>query len=87
MPVKHPLADRDAAPAAATVGTATYAVGDDGVIDCPADAVPRVADALAGAYDANPADILIDVCPERKSDGDLCGRDKPCPYHSDENGE
>ena len=30
MTVTHPLADRDASPAAVTVGTTTYPVGDEG---------------------------------------------------------
>lgn len=56
MQVTHPLADRDApTPAAVTIGTATYSVDADGVIDCPADAAAAVADALADAYGADAA--------------------------------
>jgi hypothetical protein len=58
MTVKHPHADRDASPAAVTVGTTTYPVDDDGVIDCPADAEDDVADVLAEAHGVEPATLV-----------------------------
>lgn len=85
MPVRHPLAERDAAPAAVTVGTTTYAVRD-GVIDCPPDREDAVAEALADAHDV-PREAVYeedgppDTCPVEKHDGDICGRERPCPYH------
>ena len=58
MQVTHPLADRDASPAAATVGSSTYTVDDDGVVECPDERGGDVADALAEAYGVDP-DALI----------------------------
>jgi len=63
MTVTHPHADRDASPAAVTVGTTTYPVGPDGVIDCPPEAEAHVADVLAEAYGV-PATVLV-----REEDG------------------
>jgi hypothetical protein len=68
MPVKHPLADRDAAPAAVTVGTTTYTIDADGVVECPPERVDAVADALADAYDRD-ADALLDGA----AGDDTCG--------------
>jgi hypothetical protein len=86
MPVRHPLADRDAAPAAVTVGTTTYTIDADGVVECPPERVDAVADALAGAHDCD-ADALLDgaadTCEAVKNDGEVCGRELPCPYHSE----
>lgn len=54
MTVQHPLADRDApTPAAVTVGTTTYPVDDDGVIDCPDDAVEDVKEAFGADEEKN----------------------------------
>jgi len=58
MQVTHPLADRDASPAAATVGSSTYTVDDDGVVGCPDERAGDVAGALAEAYGVDP-DTLI----------------------------
>jgi hypothetical protein len=58
MTVTHPHADRDASPAAVTVGTDTYPVDGDGVIDCPADAEGHVADVLAEAYGVDPSALV-----------------------------
>lgn len=87
MKVVHPHAERGASPAAATVGTETYGVDDDGVIDCPEAEAQAVADALAEAYDV-PASGLVykedgppDACEVTKQDGEVCGRERPCPYH------
>ena len=30
------------------------------------------------------ADSGEDVCQVEKSDGEICGREKPCPYHNEE---
>jgi len=88
MPVRHPQADRDAAPAAVTVGTTTYPVASDGRIDCPSGAEGHVADVLAAAYGCEaPALLVGDVCDEIQSDDTVCGRSLPCPYHSDDENE
>jgi len=68
MPVRHPLAERDAAPAAVTVGTTTYAVRD-GVIDCPPDREDAVADLAANTdqtvlhyWDGPDDESTTDIC-------------------------
>jgi len=58
MKVAHPHADRDASPAAVTVGTDTYPVDEDGIIQCPADRAAEVADVLARAHDVPPDGLL-----------------------------
>jgi len=84
MPVRHPQADRDAAPAAVTVGTTTYPVASDGRIDCPAGDEGRVARVLARAYGVRPdALIVTETCNTVKTDGEVCGRELPCPYHTE----
>jgi len=67
MKVAHPHADRDASPAAVTVGTDTYPVDEDGIIQCPADRAAEVADVLARVYDVPPDGLLTreDEPPDR----------------------
>jgi hypothetical protein len=84
MTVQHPHADRDASPAAVTVGTGSYAVDSDGRIDCPAEDEERVARVLARAYGVRPdALIVTETCKSVKTDGEVCGRELPCPYHTE----
>ena len=85
MTVTHPDADRGASPAAVTVGTDTYLVDSDGVIDCPDDVERSVAARLARVSGCD-IDALLDAgtCEVIKADGDVCGREKPCRYHDDE---
>jgi hypothetical protein len=73
--VRHPHALRDAAvPSAVTVGGTDYPIDSDGVVDCP----ESVADAIQAAWEAQ-----YGVCLEAKTDGDTCGRELPCPYHTE----
>jgi hypothetical protein len=53
MTVTHPLADRDVpTPAAVTAPDGrTYAVADDGAVECPDDVAAELAAALAERYD------------------------------------
>ena len=82
MTVRHPLADRGASPAAVTVGTTTYEIGDDGTIACPSDDEAAVADVLADAYDVSAASLRETTgCDVIKADGEVCGRALPCQYH------
>lgn len=82
--VSHPAAERDASPAAVTVGRTTYAVDSDGIVDCPADVADTVAAVLAEAHDCDVDTLLADeTCDTVKSDGEVCGRELPCPYHSE----
>jgi len=85
MTVQHPHADRDASPAAVTVGTDTYPVNDDGVIECPADAESSVAARLARVYGCDSDDLRVrETCDVVKTDGEVCGRDLPCRFHSED---
>lgn len=39
---------------------------------------------LARAYDLPPADLSpanTETCDVEKADGEVCGRERPCPYH------
>jgi hypothetical protein len=84
MTVKHPHADRDASPAAVTVGTTTYSVDSDGGIACPDSEADAVAERLAEVYGCDADDLLaVETCDVVKSDGEICGRDRPCPYHDE----
>ena len=87
MPVKHPHADRDASPAAVTVGTTTYTVDSDGVIACPDSEADAVAERLAEVYGCDAAalresdtsaeslaDLTYDEVYERASAADVSGR-------------
>jgi hypothetical protein len=65
--VRHPRADRDASPAAVTVGTNTYSVDADGVIDCPDSEVSAVADVLADVYGVDRDRILTNADAESGS--------------------
>lgn len=88
MTVLHPAHERDATPAAVTVGQETYQVDSDGVVDCPDAKADRVAQRLADAHGCDP-DTLVTTptCDVQKHDGEICGRDLPCPYHTDPDGE
>lgn len=97
MEVSHPRAERDASPAAVTVGTDTYPVDDAGVIDCPDERAHEVAERLAEVYGLEPDDLVreedgppdgdVEYCDAIKTtDGEVCGRELPCPYHNDEEG-
>jgi hypothetical protein len=89
MPTTHPLADDSVGgtpPAAVTVGSETYAVAADGTIACPADAAATLESAWADRYDWYDDAITVtggDTCRVEKADGEVCGRDLPCQYHSD----
>jgi hypothetical protein len=42
----------------------------------------------ARANDCAPDDLLVtDTCDEVKSDGEVCGRELPCRYHTDDGDE
>lgn len=39
----------------------------------------------AAANDCEPESLIVsETCDVEKADGEICGRDLPCPYHSDE---
>lgn len=88
MTVTHPVALRDggAVPSAYTYGSSSYPIDSDGTIECPAELAEEIAAALADHYGAD-ADGLLGggggTCDVVKSDGDVCGRERPCQYHSE----
>lgn len=57
MTVRHPHADRDASPAAVTIGDTTFSI-TDGVVDCPPEDERHVADVLSDVYDVDAAELL-----------------------------
>lgn len=86
--VRHPRARDDVAghpPAAVTVRGRSYPVARD---DDPATVtLPDAADvaALAAAYDLAADDLRVtETCDAVKSDGEVCGRELPCQYHSED---
>jgi len=48
--------------------------GDEAEVD------ERTADRLTSRGDF---ELVVETCDIVKSDGDVCGRELPCPYHSD----
>jgi len=97
MQVQHPQADRDCPlPAAVTCPDGeTRHPDSDGWVTAPDDVARALADAWAAHYGAD-ADALLgaddadagggpaDTCDAVKLDGEVCGRDLPCPYHTDD---
>lgn len=94
MRVRHPESLEDVGgqcPDAVHLAGEAYDCADGSAFDVP----ERVADALAARYGVEVADIAdgeetdstptdgdeIDTCETIKSDGEVCGRELPCPYH------
>jgi hypothetical protein len=61
-------------------------VGDDGTVEVPEDAegwVRSWCETNDYDYDA----VVVEesaTCDVVKTDGEVCGRERPCPYHSDQ---
>lgn len=84
MPTVHHPRDLErvdgSPPSRVTVAGSNYEV-TDGLVELPTDAAVRE---LARAYDLLPEDLtLTETCDVVKSDGDVCGRELPCPYHDE----
>lgn len=84
---QHPRVDPDAdgAPGfSVSLGGATVPLNDDGTFET--DDTAAVA-ALARSYGTDADSIRVDeppgTCDVVKTDGEVCGRELPCPYHSD----
>ncbi len=53
--------------------------------------IDRLEEVVAGLKEV-PSDVFeedvsvdeVETCEEVKSDGEVCGREKPCPYHGDD---
>jgi len=57
-----------------------YAV-EAGEVDLP----ERAAEALADSYETSVSELQVtETCEVVKSDGDVCGRELPCSYHSED---
>jgi len=85
MRVAHPYARRDTVPpSAVTVNGDDYQIDSDGVVEAPADVARTLADGWARAYDCDSDDLLVaETCDAVKSDGEVCGRERPCRYHDE----
>ena len=79
---RHPRVptDHDGDPGfAVSLGGATVELDSEGCFETDDAAAVR---ALAAAYDTTPDALRVDdTCDVVKSDGDVCGRERPCPYH------
>lgn len=76
------------------LGGESVEVSDDGTLDV----TDGQADTLARMYDVTVSDLRVGeetddgptggdesgTCTEVKTDGEVCGRDLPCPYHSED---
>jgi len=85
MQVQHPRADGETfRPIAVDVAGERVVTNSDGIFEVPDDARGWL-ERFARAYDADP-DALIQeqTCDVVKHDGEVCGRDLPCQYHSEE---
>jgi|GEM_PF-5910796 len=86
MRVEHPA---DVPPAAVDVDGDTRPVDADGTFEADAGWLQ----AFAQRHGVDPDEILLEdepppddvaeTCDTVKADGDVCGRELPCPYHSE----
>lgn len=84
---RHPRADDSVGgppPSAVHVSRGeTVAVDADGTFEAP----ERIGRAIAQRYGETAASIRVEgtpTCDAIKSDGEVCGRDLPCRYHSED---
>jgi len=80
----HPRAlDGDAPAIAVDIGGGHVALDDDGHFETADDAaVARLADAYG--VDVSELRVAKATCDVVKTDGEVCGRQLPCPYHSED---
>jgi len=91
MRVTHPAADRGAAPAAAACPDGETRPLTDGAVDCPAAVAEELAVRWAERYGTDAGALLAtegddpdaETCPVEKTDGEVCGRERPCRYHDE----
>jgi hypothetical protein len=73
--LRHPWHGDAPTPAAVTVRPGTrYYVDGEGRVDVPTEDVPALVASWAERYGLN-------GCPAVTTDGDTCGRERPCQYH------
>jgi len=86
---RHPRVDDGDTPIAGfavDLGDEQPVVQPDGTFEADAGAVRT----LASAYGMEPSALRVDgdsggeTCDTVKQDGEVCGRDLPCPYHSED---
>lgn len=89
MHIRHPRAvDGDPPYVAIDVGGEHVAPNDDGTYEIP-DATGGWLDRFAAANGVGADELRVDetaTCDVVKSDGEVCGRELPCQYHSEEEG-
>ena len=83
MEVTHPRAGDAPLPSVVTGPDGTGYRIKDGVVDAPKSVAESIADAWGRRYDADPDSLLNATCDAVKTDGEVCGRDLPCPYHTE----
>jgi len=86
MRVRHPIARRDdgVVDDAVDVDGTLVSVAEDGTFAVPDDADDELA-RFADRYDVDPEALRVaDTCAAVKQDGDVCGRERPCRYHDDD---
>lgn len=89
MRVEHPRARRDGGtvPAYVDVHGESVPVADDDTFAVPDDAHGWL-ERFAAAYDVDADDLPVgETCDVVMSNDEVCGRDLPCPYHSDDGNE
>ena len=89
MQVIHPRALEDNRPPSAVDVNGEHREVDDGVFEVDDETWLH---GFAEAHGMDPDDLLLEedqpppdeeICTVVKNDGEICGREKPCPYHSD----
>ncbi|WP_256394112.1 hypothetical protein [Natronoarchaeum rubrum] len=89
MRVEHPRAGDGPGtpPAAVGVNGEAVPVDEDGTFAVPDDAHSWLG-RFAAAYDASVDDLVAgERCDVVMSNDEVCGRELPCPYHNDDEGE
>lgn len=84
---QHPrIGPEDDVAIAVDLGDYQVVTDADGRFDAESDADVK---ALATAYRTTPAEMRVGgddpgTCDVTKADGEVCGRELPCPYHTDD---
>lgn len=86
--IQHPRAlEGDPPGVAIDVDGEHVAPDEEGVYELPEDAEGWL-ERFAAANDADAEELVVEAdsgtCQVVKNDGEVCGRDLPCSYHSDE---
>lgn len=86
MQITHPRAGDAPVPSVATVDGTDYRI-EDGTVSAPETDARALADAWADRFGTDAEALLeadAETCDVVKNDGEVCGRELPCPYHSEE---